>query len=233
MKVVTGPLDKKKNQLIETMTKGRMTLKLDFPWIINSFVAFLVNGGVYTYIWPRVWQWLIETNLHVTGPQSLMGLPAQALPRADSAHTPIQAVVSAFHKVFSPLFLPRAPQLYGKNRYLNPHYSQLVLLSDIKLLLCFLNAERCLGLRLGKTGQSQAADCSFPWCLLLLLSEISFMDFWLMQGLLPAGYLKFSQFICCFPPSTQRGSHSGYEDLRAWQIYSPLPFVQWLTIFVV
>lgn len=114
------------------MTKERMTLKLDFPWIMNSFVAFLVNGGVYTYIWPRVWQWLIETNWHLTGPPSLMGLPAQALLRADSAHTPFQTVVSAFHKVFTPLFLPRAPQLYGKNRYLNPHNSQLVLLSPFR-----------------------------------------------------------------------------------------------------
>lgn len=191
MKVVTGNLEKLWLKL------RRLTLKLGLSWVINSFVAFLVNGGVYTDTWPCVWQWLIQTNWNITGPWTLSRLLAQASLWADGAHAAFQAVVSAFHEVFCPHFLPRAPQFYGRNRYSNPRYSQLIPLSLScgKLLPCLLNSEWCLGLRLGGIDQSRAANCSLPQCLLLLFSEINFMGFWLMQGLLPAGSQVTSNLV--------------------------------------
>lgn len=61
----------------------------------------------------------------------------------------------------------------------------------------------------------QSCRLWFPF--LLLHSAISFMDFWLRQGLLPqlvSGWLKFGQFICCFSPSSQKTPFLDMKSLR-------------------
>lgn len=76
----------------------------------------------------------------------------------------------------------------------------------------------------------QSCRVWFPF--LLLLSAINFMDSWLMQGLLPAGFRltkiwSVHLLLFSFCPKV---SLSWYEDLKAWEIFSPPQFVQWFCI---
>lgn len=109
---------------------------LFFHWTICSFVAFLVSRGVYLHMQGiathrnRFLSWQ-----QVTGPWV-----HRHLPRADSAHAPFQAAVSACHKRSSSTFVSKVLLLCAA--YINLHNSQIFLLFPTpKVLPCFLSPQ--------------------------------------------------------------------------------------------